>query len=268
MDNSVLYDSSMALIEIEAGNMVIIDARSSQEYEKEHIKNSISLPVYDLLKDDSPTNTAKIAGDAGIKRDTPIIIYDDAFGAVASRVGWTLERAGHETVYLLDRTWSNWKKLEFPTSTEEVKLKPVIYEPIIHDVIGADINDVETTQPGMISLQPKTVVIDNRERLNYLESHIPGAVNISYKALADKDVILRSPEELKRIFDNRGIDENSIIITYCGSAGTLSGLCYYALKSAGITNVKLYPNSFKEWKEKERPTVTQPDANYWDLSAE
>jgi thiosulfate/3-mercaptopyruvate sulfurtransferase len=50
--------------------------------------------------------------------------------------------------------------------------------------------------------------------------------------------------------------------------GTLSGLAYYALKSVGLSNAKLYVRSFKEWKNLQKPTEKQEDASYWDLSAE
>jgi thiosulfate/3-mercaptopyruvate sulfurtransferase len=55
---------------------------------------------------------------------------------------------------------------------------------------------------------------------------------------------------MKRLLDNRGISGDSEIITYCGSVGTLSGLAYYALKSVGLPNAKLYVRSFKEWKSR------------------
>ena len=112
------------------------------------------------------------------------------------------------------------------------------------------------------------VLLDNRERLNYLEQHIPGAVNIPYRTLASNDKILRSKEDMKRLLENRGVTPESEIITYCGSVGTLSGLAYYALKSIDMPNVKLYVRSFKEWKNLEKPIAKQEDASYWDLSAE
>ena len=95
------------------------------------------------------------------------------------------------------------------------------------------------------------VIIDSRERLNFLTEHIPNSKNIPYAMIGSKDSILKKPSELKRFLENRGIDFNSEIITYCGSVGTLSGLVFFALKSAGISNVKLYPKSFKEWKSLE-----------------
>jgi thiosulfate/3-mercaptopyruvate sulfurtransferase len=112
------------------------------------------------------------------------------------------------------------------------------------------------------------ILIDNRERLNYLEQHIPGAINIPYRTLASEDKILRSHDDLKRLLKNRGVTEDAEIITYCGSVGTLSGLAYYALKSVEYPNVKLYVRSFKEWKGLNKPIVKQENADYWDLSAE
>ena len=109
------------------------------------------------------------------------------------------------------------------------------------------------------------VLIDNRERLNFLEQHIPGAISLPYRTLASKDKILRSKNDMKRLLENRRVTGNSEIITYCGSVGTLSGLAYYALKSADLPNAKLYVRSFKEWKNLQKPTSKQEDASYWDL---
>jgi len=86
--------------------------------------------------------------------------------------------------------------------------------------------------------------------------------------LANGGSVLRDSKEIKRLIDNRGISADSEVITYCGSVGTLSGLTYYALKLAGIKNVKLYSKSFKEWKALGKPKEEFKDANYWDLSAE
>ena len=132
------------------------------------------------------------------------------------------------------------------------------------------ITDILATSDYLESAKTRddVILIDNRERLNFLEQHIPGAISLPYRTLATTDKILRSKEDMKRLLDNRGITGDSEIITYCGSVGTLSGLAYYALKSAGLPNAKLYVRSFKEWKNLAKPTEKQEDASYWDLSAE
>ena len=69
----------------------IIDVRREDDYKAGHIKNSVNLPLAKLLNDDSVENIAKIAGELGISDSTPVVIYDDTFGALSSRVVWALQ---------------------------------------------------------------------------------------------------------------------------------------------------------------------------------
>jgi len=199
----------------------------------------------------------------GIDDETPVVVYDDTFGALASRVAWTLEYLGHSDVTLLETTYSNWKSigLESDSVTPEIQNKEHSMK-LRPDILATSdyLEDAKT--------RDDVILIDNRERLNFLEQHIPGAINLPYRTLATTDKILRSKDDMKRLLENRGVTGDSEIITYCGSVGTLSGLAYYALKSVGLPNAKLYVRSFKEWKNLQKPTEKQEDANYWDLSAE
>ena len=178
-------------------------------------------------------------------------------------MAWTLEYLGHSNVTLLETTYSNWKSLglEIDSQTPEIQSKE--HSLNLQPNILATSDYLESAKE-----RDDVILIDNRERLNYLEQHIPGAISLPYRTLASKDKILRPKEDMKRLLENRGVTGNSEIITYCGSVGTLSGLAYYALKSVGLPNAKLYVRSFKEWKNLEKPTTKQEDANYWDLSAE
>lgn len=242
------------------GSVQVVDARRRADYEAGHIPGAISLPLWNMMVD-SPAEMAAIAGRHGIRQDVPVAVYDDTYGAVASRVAWNMEYAGHSDVKLLEVTYSGWTGAGLKTATDEPAVTPAVWDDVSHRSMLATHDTVEGNG--------KDVLLDNRERLNFLDSHIPGAVNIPYRTLGGPDNrVLRPPEELRRIFGNRGIGPDSSIITYCGSAGTLSGLAYYALKAAGIRGARLYANSFREWKGMDKPTETQPDANYWDLSAE
>ncbi|HJM79896.1 MAG TPA: rhodanese-like domain-containing protein [Nitrosopumilus sp.] len=249
--------------EIRDNSIRVIDVRRENDFKQDHIPNAVNLPLATLLSDDSPENVLKLVNSMGIDDEMPVVVYDDTFGALASRVAWTLEWIGHSNVTLLETTYSNWKSLgleneskinEVPTKNHSMNLQ----------------SDILATSDYLESAKNRddVILIDNRERLNYLEQHIPGAISLPYRTLASNDKILRSKEDMTRLLDNRGVSGNSEIITYCGSVGTLSGLAYYALKSAGLPNAKLYVRSFKEWKNLQKPTIKQEDANYWDLSAE
>jgi thiosulfate/3-mercaptopyruvate sulfurtransferase len=249
--------------EIRDKSIRVIDVRREEDYKKNHIPTAVNLPLATLLSDDNPERVLKLVNSMGIDDETPVVVYDDTFGALASRIAWTLEFIGHSDVSLLETTYSKWKSMglenddvvpEFQIKEHSLKLKPEIV---------ATSNYLETAKE-----RQGVILVDNRERLNYLEQHIPGAVSLPYRTLATPDKILRPKEDMKRLLENRGITGESEIITYCGSVGTLSGLAYYALKSVGFPNTRLYVRSFKEWKSLSKPIEKQQDANYWDLSAE
>jgi thiosulfate/3-mercaptopyruvate sulfurtransferase len=241
----------------------VVDVRRIEDYKKGHIPTAVSLPLANLLSNDSPEQIVKLLETLGIYDEMPVVVYDDTFGALAARVAWTFQYVGHENTSLLEMTYTNWKNLgleienrinKFPETTHSLKLNHSIY---------ADATYVESIQNN-----PDKVLVDSRERLNFLSEHIPSAKNIPYTMLGNDNHILRSVDELKRFVENRGINQDSEIITYCGSVGTLSGLAFYALKLAGIKNIKLYSKSFKDWKALGKPKIEFKDANYWDLSAE
>ena len=247
--------------------MLFVDTRTRDEYNEGHIPGAVSMPLKDVIADETPFAVALEAIKAGIGNNTKGIgnntkpvMYDNSFGAVASRVAWTLERVGLERAWLLDVTYKGWIESGGKPSVEAVESSAsVVFTPVENKDIYASIQDVESAGEDV-------VVMDNRERLNFLEQHIPGATNVPYRMLADGELVLKKPEELRRLFDNRGINKKTKIITYCGSAGTLSGLAFYALRHAGFEDQRLYSKSLREWKANEKPTQTQQDATYWDLS--
>ena len=249
--------------EIRDNSIRVIDVRREGDYKQDHIPNSVNLPLATLLSDDSPENVLKLVNSMGIDDETPVVVYDDTFGALASRVAWTLEWIGHSNVTLLETTYSNCKSLGLENDSKIPEVSNKDHSMNLQ-------SDILSTSDYLESAKTRddVILIDNRERLNYLEQHIPGAISLPYRTLASDDKILRSKEDMARLLNNRGVSGDSEIITYCGSVGTLSGLAYHALKSAGLPNAKLYVRSFKEWKNLQKPTTKQEDANYWDLSAE
>jgi thiosulfate/3-mercaptopyruvate sulfurtransferase len=256
-------DADLLRSELRDNSVRVIDVRRTEDYKKDHIPKSVNLPLADLLSDDSPEKVLKITQSLGIDDQTHVVVYDDTFGALASRVAWTLQYLGHSDVSLLDMTYSQWKRLGLETDTKEPSFDPKTHSLHLKPEIMATAEYLEKVKDNK-----NVILIDNRERLNYLEQHIPGAINIPYRTLASEDKILRPHDELKRLLKNRQVAEDAEIITYCGSVGTLSGLAYYALKSVEYPNVKLYVRSFKEWKGLNKPIVKQENADYWDLSAE
>jgi thiosulfate/3-mercaptopyruvate sulfurtransferase len=241
----------------------VVDVRKADDYKQEHIPTAVSLPLARVLENDTPEKILAIMEELGISDNMPVVVYDDTFGALAARVAWTFQYVGHSNTALLEMTFKQWKELGLETEKLARTFPKAKHSLNVNKGIHADASYVEAAK-----LQPGKLLVDSRERLNFLTEHIPGAKNIPYTMVGSNGSILRKADELKRFIENRGITNDAEIITYCGSVGTLSGLTYYALRLAGFQNVKLYPKSFKEWKALGKPKEEFKDATYWDLSAE
>ncbi len=241
----------------------VVDVRKADDYKQDHIPTAVSLPLARVLENDTPEKIVGILEELGVSDKTPVVVYDDTFGALAARVAWTFQYVGHTSAALLEMTFKQWKELRLETEKQARIFPRAKHSLNVNKNIYADAPYVEAAKS-----QPGKLLVDSRERLNFLTEHIPGAKNIPYTMVGSNGRILRKAEELKRFIENRGIASNAEVITYCGSVGTLSGLTYYALRLAGFQNVRLYSKSFKEWKALGKPKEEFKDATYWDLSAE
>jgi thiosulfate/3-mercaptopyruvate sulfurtransferase len=248
---------------IRRNSLRVVDVRKEAEYKKEHIKTAISIPLATVLENDSPERIVQILEQSGISDKTPVVIYDDTFGALAARIAWTFQYVGHSNTSLLEITFTKWKSYGFETEKKVNVFPPAKHSLKINKEIYANYDEVEKAKS-----EQNKILVDSRERLNFLSEHIPGATNLPYTMLGTDESILREPQEIKRFMENRGISTDDEIITYCGSVGTLSGLAYYALRMGGVKKIRLYSRSFKEWKKLGKPIEEFKDANFWDLSAE
>lgn len=259
----IICDVDTLRVLIKKEQVRVVDVRKAEEYTQEHIRSATSLPLSQLLEKDTPNAILDILQNLGVSDKMPVVIYDDTLGALAARVAWSFQYVGHANTALLEMTFSHWKNVGLETETKINSFPTKKHSLNINHRIDADASYVEAAKE-----QPNKILVDSRERLNFLTEHIPDAKNIPYTMLGSNGSILRSPEEIKRYIENRGIPVDAEVITYCGSIGTLSGLTYFALKSAGMENVRLYSKSFREWKSLGKPKEEFKDANYWDLSAD
>lgn len=241
----------------------VVDVRKEDEYKKEHIKTAISIPLAKVLDNDTPEKIVLLLEQSGISDKTPVVVYDDTFGALAARVAWTFQYVGHANTSLLETTFTNWKSYGFEREKKINVFPKAKHSLRVNNDIFANYDEVEKAKS-----EENKILVDSRERLNFLSEHIPGATNLPYTMLGTTESILREPQEIKRFMENRGISTDDEVITYCGSVGTLSGLAYYALRMGGVKKIRLYSRSFKEWKKLGKPIEEFKDANFWDLSAE
>ena len=259
----VITTADMLRTMIRKNSVRVVDVRKEDEYKKEHIKTAVSIPLAKVLDNDSPERIVQLLEQNGISDKIPVVVYDDTFGALAARVAWTFQYVGHSNTSLLETTFAKWKSYGFETEKKVNVFPHAKHSLRVNNEIFANYNEVEKAKS-----EQNKILIDSRERLNFLSEHIPGATNLPYTMLGTADSILREPQEIKRFMENRGISTDDEVITYCGSVGTLSGLAYYALRMGGVKKIRLYSRSFREWKKLGKPIEEFKDANFWDLSAE
>lgn len=100
---------------IRKNSVRVVDVRKEDEYKKEHIKTAISIPLAKVLDNDTPEKIVLLLEQSGISDKTPVVVYDDTFGALAARVAWTFQYVGHANTSLLETTFTNWKSYGFET---------------------------------------------------------------------------------------------------------------------------------------------------------
>ena len=78
--------------------------------------------------------------------------------------------------------------------------------------------------------------------------HIPGAENIPWaQAVNDKDGTFKSADDLKKLYESKGITSDKEIIAYC-RIGERSSHTWFVLKYLlGYPDVKNYDGSWTEW---------------------
>jgi len=77
--------------------------------------------------------------------------------------------------------------------------------------------------------------------------HIPGAKNIPWAQAVNEDGTFKAPEELKALYEPRGVTPNKEVIAYC-RIGERSSHTWFVLKYLlGYPNVRNYDGSWTEW---------------------
>jgi thiosulfate/3-mercaptopyruvate sulfurtransferase len=257
-------------------DLVIVDCRfwlndtaaGEQKYLEEHIPRAVYL---DLDKDLSATVTehggrhplpdveamCRTFGQAGINRDSRVVIYDDNNGMNAARAWWMLTYLGHEQVYVLEQDFTAWKQAKYPVTQERPIVVPTSFTAQVKSDMLAQMEEVRevSSQAGQDDKLPtgSTILVDSRDHRRYLgleepldkeAGHIPGAINFFWKDVVDEDGSLKNKEQLEQHFS--GLDKDAEIIVYCGS-GVSACPNVLGLKRAGFNNVKLYAGSWSDW---------------------
>ncbi|VAW04488.1 3-mercaptopyruvate sulfurtransferase [hydrothermal vent metagenome] len=255
--------------ELGASDLRIVDATKflpdagrnpAAEYEAGHIPGAVFMDLGDLTDTNSnvenmlppPEKFASRMQSLGLGDGSRIVLYDDSPMKSAARAWWMLTIFGAHEVALLDGGISKWKAEGRPLETGKEALRHR------HFTVWKDDKDVRSKADMLANLHSKEEqVVDARPadrfsgetpepRPDMTAGHIPGSTNIPHGQFFNADGTWKSPDEVKAIFDEAGVDLSKAIVTTCGS-GMTAAVVSFAAAWAGAEKVALYDGSWAEW---------------------
>ena len=280
IDNNHLISCEQLHTRMGDGNVRIVDCRFSlqdpgagrKEYLGSHIPNAV---YADLDKDlASPIvpgsgrhplpgrrDFAATLGLLGISRDTHVVAYDQAGGALAARLWWLLRWAGHGNVALLDGGFAAWQRLGLPLESGQQTVAGSTFEFEPRDELVVKTDEIAAALPNVAALQ----LVDAREAdrfagreepIDPVAGHIPGALNVPYAVNLREDGTWKSSRELRATWEEAlGEGLGSPWSVMCGSGVTACHLVVSALL-AGLPEPRLYVGSWSEWvQDPDRPVA-------------
>ncbi|MBS2209879.1 sulfurtransferase [Carboxylicivirga mesophila] len=232
----------------------IFDARKEAEYKQVHIRNAVSFPVEELstktpiegiLKSDA--EIAKVMGAHGVDFSKEIVLYCNK-GSNAGRMYWIMKMMGASNVKLLDGNLDAWKAARKPVTRMPKMPKKTTVTANVDRSTYLTMDDVKAQKA-----KSNVILVDARAD-NYFngtdpksKGHIEGAISINSDLMRDDKGLIKSAEDLNKLFASKGVTKDKEVILYCQTS-TRAGLLYTIMTTKlGYTNVKVYDGAYNEW---------------------
>jgi thiosulfate/3-mercaptopyruvate sulfurtransferase len=194
---------------------------------------------------------AATLGAWGIERDSTIVAYDDASGAIAARLWWLLRWLGHERCAVLDGGFASWEDAGRPVEQARPTITPRLYafRGMAADAVVATEDLVEAQADGglLVDARGAPRYRGEQEPIDPKAGHVPGAHNRPFSANVTSGGKFRSSAELfAELNDLLAGRAPSSLIAMCGSGVTACHLLL-AMEVAGLPGGRLYAGSWSEW---------------------
>ena len=246
--------------------IVEVDYDPENGYRKGHIKDSILVwwkrDINDPLTRDiiSKKQFEVLMSKNGIKPDTELILYGDFNNWFAAFAFWVFKYYGHENIKIMNGGRKKWELENKEYTTDEPQIQSTDYKSAppneglrayLFDIKRAlDKQDsvmVDVRSPKEFSGEitaPPEYPMEHAQR----GGHIPGANNIPWStAVNDADGTFKSVEDLKQIYQSKGVTPDKDVICYC-RIGERSSHSWFVLKYLlGYPRVRNYDGSWTEW---------------------
>jgi thiosulfate/3-mercaptopyruvate sulfurtransferase len=196
----------------------------------------------------------------GITPQSEVVLYGDFNNWFAAFVFWIFKYYGHENVKIMNGGRKKWEMENRSYTKDELPIQKTNYvaqppneglRAYLFDVRRAlDKKDtvlVDVRSPKEFSGEitaPAEYPMEHAQR----GGHIPNANNIPWaSAVNDTDGTFKSVEDLKKIYEAKGVTPDKDVICYC-RIGERSSHTWFVLKYLlGYPQVRNYDGSWTEW---------------------
>ncbi|MEI7815845.1 MAG: rhodanese-like domain-containing protein [Desulfuromonadales bacterium] len=209
----VTSEEVKAMIDRQEPGLILIDARTPQEFQEVHIKGAVNLPLPVLEKNPAALTFSK---------DATLVFYCNGFkcgkSPKAARLAASL---GYVRLSVLSEGMPAWEEKGFAIYAGpdyEKKIETSRIAP-------RELQKILTDTPTAITL------VDVRDANEYADGHIPGAVNIPASNFATL---------------SSGLEKDKKIVVYCNSGGR-SYNAYRKLKKMAFGDIA--QAIFTDWQE-------------------
>ena len=242
-----------------------VDSDLDADYRQGHVPGAVGWGLHTDMEDPVRRDVPGVAqfeallGRSGIGNDTTVVVYGDGNNRSATWAFWVLKYYRHRDVRVMDGGLAKWLAEERPLSTDAPDPRAATYRAQVPDrsiratrqhVLDAlgrmDVKLLDTRAKeeysGALTSAPGTPQPDI-----YRKGRIPGAIHVPWDDGAGGDGAFRPVEELRRLYEGRGLTPDAEIVPYC-RLGVRASYSWFVLKYLlGYPRVRNYDGSWTEW---------------------
>lgn len=234
-------------------------------YEQGHIPGAVKLDwlvdVQDPLRRDfvDKAGFEALLSSWGISNDTTVVFYGDRNNWYAAYSFWLFRYYGHTKALIMNGGRAKWIAEGRPVTREVPSIAPATYTAQEPDAsIRAFRDDVQATigskATSLVDVRSPAEYSGEKLHMEGYEQegaqragHVPGAQSIPWATAANADGTFKSADELKVIYEGKGITADKPTIAYCRIGERSAHTWFVLTQLLGYDNVRNYDGSWTEW---------------------
>ncbi len=248
-------------------NVVLLEVDvDTAAYDQGHIPGAVGLnwstQLNDQLTRDILTREQmeSLMGESGISNDSTVVLYGDNNNWFATYAFWQMRMYGHGDLKIMDGGRQKWIDEGREVTTDAPSVQGTSYSASNPDT---SIRATRDYVLGVASTDNNTGLVDVRapeefdgtllapahlpQEGSQRGGHIPGAANVPWASAVAEDGTFKSVEELREIYEGKGITGDGETIAYCRIGERSSHTWFVLSQILGHSKVRNYDGSWTEY---------------------